>query len=1391
MEFLEEEDSSRKPDVRIMSILKRHILGSVRVKAHVVSADEKEGGLRNLLNFGHSIGHAIEGILTPQILHGECVAVGMIKEAELARYLGVLDPGAVARLAKCLSNYELPISLNDKTLRKRSADRQCPVDSLLSIMAVDKKNQGSQKRIVLLKAIGTTFEQKATAVADKAIQTILSPSIRVSAGVKLPPKVECVPPGSKSISNRALVLAALGSGQCRLKNLLHSDDTQVMLTALSRLGCASFSWDGDLLVNGNGGLMEACKDELYLGNAGTASRFLTTVACLAAPSEVNATVLTGNNRMKERPIGPLVDSLISNGVSVSYQERTGCLPVSVGAAGGFAGGEIALAATVSSQYVSSILMCAPYAKSPVTLKLVGGKPVSQAYIDMTIAMMASFGVQVKKSETEAHTFHIPVQSYSNPAHYEIESDASSATYPLAIAAISGTSCTVPNIGSKSLQGDARFATDVLRPMGCTVEQSDYSTTVTGPQPGGLSPIPSIDMEPMTDAFLTACVVAALANPTKISSSTRIIGIANQRVKECDRIAAMKDQLAKFGVQCREYDDGIEVRACGHDQISSPSQPIHCYDDHRVAMSFSVLALARSALIEEKECTAKTWPGWWDTLSNQFKASLEGVDPIDSETRTNQIVRPSHPKSIFLIGMRGAGKTTAGRWAAKQLNWPFVDLDEEFQNATGVEIRKFIQERGWNEFRKAESGVLSEVVKSKPRGHVFGCGGGVVERADNRKILTDFHTQGGLVILIHRPITQILKYLYQDKTRPPYEDDPEQVWLRREFWYQQCSNYEYHGSAENRDTAVDDVQLTERDKFARFLSFVTGNASHLKKIRQKHTSFFISLTVPSFQKEAEKALSESIVGSDAVELRVDLLQDPTSTNPSIPSEEFIIQQTSILRETVHLPAIFTIRTQSQGGKFPDSAVDEAEELYLTAIRLGFEYIDLEMQWPQDLLELITRRKGAAKIIASHHAPKGLSWKDGSWIPHYNRALQHGDIIKLVGSAHRLEDNDELEGFRSWATKCHPSKPLIAINMGALGKLSRIRNPFFTPVSHPSLPFKAAPGQLSAAEICRGLSLMGGLEPRQFYIFGKPVGASRSPKLHNTMFRETGFLHRYNRLEAGSVTEELRDITRHPDFGGASVTIPLKREIMPALDSITEDARVIGAVNTIVPSDPPTHPSAPETGSRHLTGHNTDWRGMITALKNAGAHQPGPTSGTHEARSALIIGGGGTARAAIYALHAMNYSPIYLTGRSPPKLQTLAADFTPLGINVQVLQHEQRAAAQLGKRASDDTTLDWPVTAIATIPAEGHIEEGLVALLDDVFKAETGTSGASGSGGCKRRVLLEMAYKPAVTPLMGLADAEGWVAVPGLEVLTAQGVEQFELWTGVRVGLDRAREVVLGD
>eukprot|EP00123_Amoebidium_parasiticum_P017496 comp23872_c0_seq2/m.41864 comp23872_c0_seq2/g.41864 ORF comp23872_c0_seq2/g.41864 comp23872_c0_seq2/m.41864 type:complete len:823 (-) comp23872_c0_seq2:45-2513(-) len=587
--------------------LMRIVIGSAGVKAQVVTADEKEGGLRGLLNFGHTIGHAVEALCQPEMLHGEAVAIGMAREAELARAMGVLTQANVGRLVRCLQLYGL-----DPTL-----PRHLSVPDMMEKMAVDKKNKGGKKAVVILKEVGAVLEKKAVGVEDGLIERVLCEHVVVVStekGVEGTVRV----PGSKSISNRALLLAGLASGTCKISGLLHSDDTKVMLDALKAFGVTYETEEGGetLVINGSGGALTAPNKEVYLGNAGTASRFLTSACTLLPPA--TTCVITGNARMKQRPIGPLVDALRSNGAHIEYKETDGCLPLAI-EGGGFKGGSMALAANISSQYVSSILISAPYAQAPVNLDLTGGEVVSQPYIDMTLQLLSQFGVNaVRRPET--NTYDIPKQTLANPNEFLVEGDASSATYPLAIAAITGGTVTVDNVGSRSLQGDAAFCR-LLESMGCTVSQSETTTTVTGPpRDQRLKPI-KIDMMTMTDAFMTAAVLAAVADGT-----SQLTGIANQRVKECDRLAVMVEELGKLGVKARELPDGIEIEGKAPNEIKG-NVVIKCHDDHRIAMSFAVLGCRVSnILISEKHCVEKTYPEFWDHLESLLKVNLRVPPP---------------------------------------------------------------------------------------------------------------------------------------------------------------------------------------------------------------------------------------------------------------------------------------------------------------------------------------------------------------------------------------------------------------------------------------------------------------------------------------------------------------------------------------------------------------------------------------------------------------------------------------------------------------------------------------------------------------------------------------------------------------------------------------------
>ncbi|CAO1630194.1 unnamed protein product [Parajaminaea phylloscopi] len=1423
------------------------IRGSVGVKAHIVTIDEKETGLRNLVNFGHSIGHAIEAHLTPEILHGECVSIGMIFEAELSRRLAGFAQVNLGRLTKCLKAYNLPVSMSDPRIASLDKAAKLTCEDVLETMKVDKKNVGTEKKIVLLAEIGQCHEEKASTVADDVILRTIAPQIRVTPRPDNSSQetMRLSTPGSKSISNRALVLAALAKGSTRVRNLLHSDDTAVMMTGLGQLQAASFDWEqgGEVVVvHGKGGQLVTPEDgtEIYLQNAGTAARFMASVVALARDPQGKGrpTVITGNDRMKQRPIAPLVDALRTNGVAITHPEQDGFLPLSVNGEQGFKGGRIQLAASISSQYVSSILLCAPLAKEQdIVLELVGGKVISQPYIDMTIAMMKDFGVVVERISDDSgqptDTYRIPRGGYVSPGTYDVESDASSATYPLAFAAITGASVIVEKIGSASLQGDARFATDVLAPMGCQVSQTETETHVTGPSGGLLHQFESgdVDMEPMTDAFLTASVLLAVAgsSPQNKTKSTRIRGIANQRVKECNRIKAMMDELSKFGVKTAEHEDGLEIFGIDRAHLN-PGVSVHCYDDHRVAMAFSILAAVgdqAGTVLEEKRCVEKTWPNWWDDLETKLGGSVSGVDghlipQSDSAkarasssdrsastpltTRDNSLTPRVYKQdaTVFLIGMRGSGKTYLGEIGAQSLQRRFVDADVLFEERLGS-LKAYVSEHGWPEFRARETEFLKELIRKFPTGHVIALGGGVVEAEENRALLKAYAASLGPVVHMARDLAELVSF-GNSTDRPAWGESVETVWERRKPWFAECSSVELVNirslsalvSKANKIEAANSVALaasmastgnapaisivgneTQESHVGRFFRFISGQSTNQVDLSavnldaQSRSSYLLTLTFPDLI-PALPLLDELSAGTDALELRVDLLSPSgvAPVQPTVPAKEFVAVQLTALRQKTALPIVFTVRTKSQGGMFPDDAQDEYFDLVKMALRMGVEYIDLEITWPHELLRAVRAQCGHTKILASYHDWSGnLNWVGPDLWSKFELANKVGHISKLVGKATSMEDNLKLEEFRTRAASSHKAGQLLAINAGAAGQMSRILNPTLSLITHPSMPFPGAPGQLSFAQVQQARTLLGLQSRKKFALFGKPIAHSLSPCLHNTAHQTLGLPGHYERFETDVISEEVKSYIRSADFGGASVTIPLKLEIMPLLDELTAEAKIIGAVNTVIPVR-----EAGVGSPVKLVGDNTDWRAIHSLCSRAlsAGRASKASQGAGQPFSALVIGAGGSARAALYAAHRLGCDTIYLYNRTRDNAVKLAAE-VPASWNVQVVSKPT---------AGPEGMTVLPRIIVSNVPADGT---GLEGAVDAAGQAPAVILPAEMLSHPECGVVVDMSYKPHHTPLMELVRQRNatlagasttWTAVPGFSILLEQGCQQFELWTGRR-------------
>jgi len=426
-------------------------------------------------------------------------------------------------------------------------------------------------------------------------------------------------PGSKSLTNRALLIASLADGKTGLTNALFSDDSSYFAKALQALGfdIQMDEKEHEITVNGLGGIIPEAKADLFIGNAGTAARFLTAFLTLGHGEYI----VDGDSRMRERPIGDLLAALMPLGANLSPARAEDkswlddvssiCPPVKISAAG-LRGGRTQIAGNISSQFLSALLMIAPYAKMPVEITL-SSELNSKPYVDMTLSIMQDFGVEIKRDGYQS--FCIPITKYEPRSEYAIESDASAASYFFAAPALCGGKVKVENVSRNSKQGDMAFL-DLLQHMGCSISEAENHIIVTG-----AIDLQSIDadMRDIPDTAQTLAILAPFA-----ASPTRIRGIASARLKETDRIHATCTELTRLGVQVDEHDDGMTIYPC---KKFNPAR-IQTYNDHRMALAFSLIGLRVPGVsIENPDCVSKTFPGYFEVLNTLYHNQPDDIIPI--------------------------------------------------------------------------------------------------------------------------------------------------------------------------------------------------------------------------------------------------------------------------------------------------------------------------------------------------------------------------------------------------------------------------------------------------------------------------------------------------------------------------------------------------------------------------------------------------------------------------------------------------------------------------------------------------------------------------------------------------------------------------------------------
>lgn len=554
-------------------------------------------------------------------------------------------------------------------------------------------------------------------------------------------------PGCIGYTIRALNLAALTKGNVKIINPLKSDDTYSMVEALRSLGIEIQEGDDYFLVVGD---ISDIKDQDYEINIGLSGRSARTL--LALLSIVPGTkVMTCAAPFKKRPIADLVDGLRQLGADITYLEREGYLPVQINSQT-LRSGTVRMPGALSSQYFSAIMMIAP-AIGGITIE-VEGEQSSRPFIDMTIGIMKAFGVDVTNENYHAYTVSGSI-AYRNPQQYQVEPEATSASYFFAIAALTGSTIKVLHIDPDSLQGDIYFA-DVLAKMGCQVRKHKKEKWIEVTGPKTLKSV-TVNMNATPDLVPTLAVLAAFAE-----GKTIITNIAHARLKETDRIKAPATELKKMGIRTESTDDSLTVYG-GKPKAAK----IETYHDHRMAMAFAVAGMRLEGMsITDPRVVNKSFPEFWDVL-----AALTITE-----------------KNIVLTGMRGSGKSTVGHIVANKLGRQFINMDTILADHAGMSIPKMVSEKGWDYFRDQETALCESFAGIRQT--VISTGGGVILRPQNIATLKAH----GIVVFLDTSIDN-LEMRLKDETdgRPALTNasslrtELEQVLSERKTTYQKTAD----------------------------------------------------------------------------------------------------------------------------------------------------------------------------------------------------------------------------------------------------------------------------------------------------------------------------------------------------------------------------------------------------------------------------------------------------------------------------------------------------------------------------------------------------------------------------------------------------------------------------
>lgn len=567
-------------------------------------------------------------------------------------------------------------------------------------------------------------------------------------------------PGSKSITNRALLIAALAKGKSILRNVLKSDDTERMMNALRMLGVKIKKSGSEIVIHG--GNLRKPRGKLFCGNSGTTLRFLT---ALLATQNFEC-VLTGDARMRERPIGDLVDALIQLGAEIKYLRKKLFPPIKISSP--INRNVCEISGKLSSQFLSGLLMAAPLADYTITVYR-RGDLVSKPYIDLTLKIMKTFGVRVEKIGYKK--FIIRAGQKYRARDFKIEGDASSASYFWGISALTGEKINVKNIPLNSAQADLQFL-KILKKYPCFRKP----LCTNGCKPASLD----INCRDFPDSAMALAILCAFTK-----GKFRLSGLSNLRVKECDRLHALATELKRIGCRAQELHDGLKIYG-NPEKLHGAT--IETYNDHRMAMCFGMAGFVLPGIkIKNSECVKKTYPDFWKDLSALKKKFLR--------------------KNIILTGMRGSGKTRLGKMLAAKLKRKFVDIDALIEKTAKKTVSEIVAKKGWKYFRKLERTATKKAARMK--NVVIATGGGTLMYPENIKALK----KNSRIIFLYAKTDVLKKRLKNKQNRPPltarknFLNELREIHKKRLFRYKKVSDIVFDVSQQTKNRNKDlDIKL---------------------------------------------------------------------------------------------------------------------------------------------------------------------------------------------------------------------------------------------------------------------------------------------------------------------------------------------------------------------------------------------------------------------------------------------------------------------------------------------------------------------------------------------------------------------------------------------------------